>query len=58
MPASSAKNRKEAGIYIKVWRLHAALFAVYYFSYIEQTAVRQMGITLTNLMTLVVQVSH
>jgi hypothetical protein len=27
---------------LKVWQLHAALFGIYYFCYIEQTAVRHI----------------
>ncbi len=34
---------------LKVWRLIAALFVIYYFYYSEQTAERHMGITLTNI---------
>jgi hypothetical protein len=35
--------------YVKVCWLNAALFDIYYFCYIEQTAVRHMGIILTNM---------
>ncbi len=37
-------------VHKKVWQLHAALFGVYHFCYIEQTAVGQTVLgTLTNI---------
>jgi hypothetical protein len=35
---------KHTATNLKIWRLYAVLFVIYYLCYIEQTAVRHMGI--------------